>query len=595
MWSVCFALSIACVVLVPLVSLVISNSEFGRKHRFNLFNSLFGGVFVSAMFMFFPVHKAVAEASFFGVVRSLFLSVFNSMQIFAIGCEFGVVAESMPLCPEWLAPGYNAWVSLLFVVAPVFTFGFVLSLFKNLSAHLKYLAVYFKDVYVLSALNEKSLVLARDIKKSFPKAAIVFTSVFNGEDGGLELLRDAAEIGAICMRQDVQSFDFDRHSAKAALSFFAISEDETENLKASLELIEKYKERVGTRLYVFSTHIECELLLNSSSKGKIKVRRINEVESLIDRVLYERGEVIFNTAKPMPDGEKKITAVVIGMGNHGTEMVKALAWFGQMDGYTLKIHAFDKDPLAGERFTAIAPELMSPKYNGVCVEGEAQYSIELHPGFDVEAWGFAEEISKLKDTTYVMIALGNDTLNINTAVNLRMYFERMGIHPKIQTIVYSSQQKRALDGIKNYKGQPYDIEFLGDAESSFTCDVILDSELEGAALARHLKWGDEEEFWSYGYNYRSSVASAIHMRARIVCGIPGADKAEAELSEQERAAIEVLEHRRWNAYMRSEGYVYSGSPDPTSRNDLGKMHNDLVDFSSLDEEEKRKDGSVGSR
>lgn len=85
------------------------------------------------------------------------------------------------------------------------------------------------------------------------------------------------------------------------------------------------------------------------------------------------------------------------------------------------------------------------------------------------------------------------------------------------------------------------------------------------------------------------------MKARIFCGIPGAEKTEGELLESERDALEILEHRRWNSYMRSEGYVYSGSPDEKSRNDLGKMHNDLVEFSLLDEYEKRKDSKVGTK
>ena len=160
---------------------------------------------------------------------------------------------------------------------------------------------------------------------------------------------------------------------------------------------------------------------------------------------------------------------------------------------------------------------------------------------------------------------------------------------------YNSQQKKALQGIKNYRGQAYDIEFIGDMESSYTEDVIIDSDLEADALNRHLKWGKEDEFWTYEYNYRSSMASAIHMKARIQCGIPGADKREDELTEEERNVIEVLEHRRWNAYMRAEGYVFSGAKDKSSRNDLAKMHHDLVDFSSLTEEDKRKDSQVGAK
>ena len=43
-----------------------------------------------------------------------------------------------------------------------------------------------------------------------------------------------------------------------------------------------------------------------------------------------------------------------------------------------------------------------------------------------------------------------------------------------------------------------------------------------------------------------------------------------------------------NAKKRAEGYVFSGSTDKSSRNDLAKIHHDLVDFSSLTEEEKGK-------
>ena len=129
-------------------------------------------------------------------------------------------------------------------------------------------------------------------------------------------------------------------------------------------------------------------------------------------------------------------------------------------------------------------------------------------------------------------------------------------------------------------------------ESSYTEDVIIDSDLEEDALNRHLKWGKEDEFWTYEYNYRSSMASAIHMKARIQCGIPGADKREDELTEEERNVIEVLEHRRWNAYMRAEGYVFSGSKDKSSRNDLAKMHHNLVPFRSLSKADQNKDSAV---
>ena len=171
-----------------------------------------------------------------------------------------------------------------------------------------------------------------------------------------------------------------------------------------------------------------------------------------------------------------------------------------------------------------------------------------------------------------------------------MLFERIGIHPVIKAVVYNGDLKTALEKATNFKGQAYDIKLVGDTETTYCEDVIIDPDLETDALNRHKKYGSEDAFWKYEYNSKSSMASAIHMRARIKCGIKGADKAENELTEEEASAIEVLEHKRWNAYMRSEGYVFA-----PKRNDLAKTHHNLVCFDDLSLEDKLKDRRVGSK
>ena len=648
MWILSFIISIGCLAAIAFAAFAINNSSYAKKHKFSLFNTLVAGVFLSAIVMFFPINFVLEEVTPYGVWRAFLLSVLNAMQIFAGGYEFENMKESLFTCPEWFDMFYQIWAATLLVLAPVFTFGFVLSLFKNLSATARYVCSYFKKVYVFSELNERSMALANDIKLNNKNAVIVFSDVFaENEESSFELIDKAKKMHAICFKKDILVVNFKIHSEKSPIYFFTIGVDENKNLNQALKLIETFKNRENTHIYVFSTKVESEILLSSAKKGVVKVRRINEARSLINRVLYERGEIIFNSVEPNSDGTKDISAVVVGMGRHGTEMIKALAWFGQMDGYKLEINGFDKDKLAEEKFIAAAPELMSEYYNGVAIDGEAQYKISIHSRMDVETISFADEIAKIKNATYVLVALGNDDVNISTAIKLRMYFERMKIHPVIQAIVYNSQQKNALEGIKNFKGQEYKIDFIGDLESSYTENVIIDSELEKDALQRHMSyvsavkktvtkyleennitedelWAKitlhgqkkdkgltkeeeniyeamltcrmvEQQFWQYEYNYRSSVASAIHMRARIKCDIPGAGKKSEELTAEERNIIEALEHKRWNAYMRAEGYIFSGSNDASTRNDLAKMHHDLVDFSSLSEEEKRKDSQVGTK
>jgi hypothetical protein len=413
------------------------------------------------------------------------------------------------------------------------------------------------------------------------------------------MIERAKEMGAICFKKDILTVNFMFHSKKKELYFFIISEDHVENIKHALEIVEKYEKRENTRLYVLSSQPEAEAILSNEVKrlsadgGKsgIIIRRINEVQSLITRTLYDDGfKCIFEPAYE-EGGVKKINAVIIGMGQHGREMLRSLAWFGQMDGYDLTINAFDKDPLAKDKFTSLCPELM--KFSGVYdIESEVKYRINIYGGIDVETATFDEMFEKIGRPTYIFISLGSDEYNVSTAMKLRMLSARFGYDPVIQSVVYNSDMKQALTGITNFRGDEYKIDFIGDIRTSYSEKVILKTDLEALALGRHLLYDPEGEnnFWQYSYNYRSSIASVIHRKMKTLCGIPGIELAPNDRDPKDREAIRILEHRRWNAYTRSEGYVYGGSIEKAKgRNDLAKRHNLLVPFEELPLVEQERD------
>jgi len=592
MWLICYIVSIVCLLGVILFCIGSIRELWGTKYKGKLFKILFATVFLSSFVMFLPINAFESPNNFYGGVRTVFLSFFTAMQTFGMGCEYAVVKDSLVECPSYLNKFYQVWATFLFVLAPIFTFGFALSFFKNAISHIKYRVVYRnKDVYVFSGINERTVTLAQSIKENREKNdknfVLIFTDVFEtNEESNFELLGQVNKLGALTFKKDILLIDFNKHSPKKSISFFTIGEDQNENLNQTLKLIELYRERDNTDIYFFSVNTQSEMLLSNINKGKIKVRRINEVRSLINRTLFEKGGLFFDDIPTAEDGNKHISALIVGMGQHGTEMVKALSWFLQMEGYTYEINAFDRDPLAEEKFRRLAPELIPPEYN-----------IRINSGYDVYTQSFEKAVSKLSNTTYVLVSLGDDDINIETAVSLRKCFERIGKEPVIQTIVYNTQQKKALEGVKNFKGKPYKIDFIGDLETSYSEDVAINSKLEEEALKVHMSYGcaKEDDFWSFEYNYRSSMASAIHHHAREICQIPGTLKKNEELTENERDIIERLEHRRWNAYMRSEGYIYSGSDDPSTRNDLAKMHHNLTSFESLSEEDKRKDSRVATK
>lgn len=596
-WNICFTIAIALLVAVLATVAFSLVSRYVKRKRIKIFKLLAVAIFLMGLVLYIPVYATEYSGQSYCITKTAVLSLHSTIRMFAVENDYTVIFDALTNAPEKIVLAYSALASVLYLLAPLMTFGFVLSFFKNLSAYIRYMAKFFRNVYVFSELNENSIALAKDILRNHRKDCVIFTDVDTKvAEQNEALLAQAEEIGALCFKKNISAINFKIHSSKKQIFFFALREKDDENIQDALELISKYKERRNTNLYVFSTSVYGELVIGGADRGVMKIRRINKIRALITNLLYEQGHELFDTALPQANGKKRIRAVVLGLGRHGEQMVRALAWYCQMDGYEVQIDAFEKDPAAVDAFCAACPGLMSEKNNGVYVDGEAQYRIELHSGVDVGSKEFADKISAITDATYVLVALGSDEENVKAAVNLRMLFERNGAKPVIKAILYNSDARRSLLNARFSTKYAYRIDFIGAAESCYTEQVIMNSRLENEALACHLRYGSaEEEFWKYEYNYRSSVASAVHIKARIECGIAGADQLTQQLSQKERDVIERLEHRRWNAYMRSEGFVYSGSEEPESRNDLAKKHHNLVDFDKLRDEDKRKDSNVGTK
>lgn len=582
-------ISLAFLLGAAVYSAWLAFGKYKRRRLLSPFQMFFLGVFISVVFSLIPLYN------------NLLFSLHHTLQVFSLDIDkdevLGIVKTQAPAVLKY----YTCYYSVMFFLAPLMTFGIIASFFKNFYAQFRLVwhRVFHGNaaVYAFSDLNRESLALARSIKENpdHKNASVLFAGAFRSDDeNAADLLEDAREIRAICFKKDLLSIDFNILKKSSPLFFFAMNEENSNN-KTAIRMAETYKNRDNTSLYLFSSGMESELLL-SKNPGKTIIRRINPARSLISRELYQNGRKLFENSVALPDGSRKIHAVIVGMGEYGREMLKALSWFCQMEGYHLFIDAFGKDRKARSRFAREAPGLLDPSCNGVSVPGEAEYTIRIHSGCDFESADFINMIRKLTDATFVFVALGSDELDIRVAAELRTQFERMHIRPVIQALVYDSWENEAMKGVTNYSGQPYDIECVGDLKNSFSEKVILNPELEEEGLKIHSRYNPEQkEFWQYEYNYRSSMASAIHNKLRRDLGIAGAGKTEEEWTEEERERIESAEHRRWNAYMRSEGYVYSGSTDKASRNNLAKTHHNLVPFDKLNEEDKRKDGRVASR
>lgn len=557
-----------------------------RKEPKSPFYCCAAAAFSSAAALFVPIYYCIFSDDKIRILKTFLLSVHNTIRLFIVDGEFDIITDYVPHdLPIYEA--YTVLAAILFVSAPLLTFGIVASFFKNVFAYQKLIVNKNSEMYVFSELNEKSLILAKDLCKKNKKRIIVFTDVFErNEEENYELVDSAKKLGAVCFKEDISKLNFGFHGGKKELVFLITGKNDSENITQSLSIINRYKSKDNVRLYIFSQSEQSKIVISGADCGKIKVRRINEEQALIFRTLFDNGGRIFDDALCMKgEQDKIISAMIIGMGAYGTEMTKCLPWFCQMNGYKLFVNAFDKNPSSESRFKSLCPELLSEKHNGdFSTPGEAHYKIDFYSQTDAFTNEFDEIAYALPCVTYILVSLGSDELNIKAALKLRTIFAKRNLYPAIDAVVYNSSFVKNIDKIVNFKNQDLMIDFIGSTEESYSEEVIFNSDVESEALKRHLKWGKEEEFWKFEYNYSSSVASAIHRKMKEYCRIPGIEKAVGDRTEAELNAIRVLEHMRWNAYMRADGYTYS-----PVRNDLAKQHNCLVEFDKLNEADKCKD------
>lgn len=596
-WYICFFISLSILCVSVFSAGVLSKSKRNKRLIITPLNVFITGLFFAAVVMFIPMYAQIFSEENNRLIRTLVLSIFNAISLFVMNGEFDNVLPYFQQMSGWIYTAYTVLAAVLFLAAPILTFSVVLSFFKNLSAHRKYISKYFTDVYVFSGINENSVALAKDLKKNNPKRTIVFAynpdAKTNNNEELLDLLKD---INPIIFKKDIANINFMKHSKKKKIYFFIFDEDASINSRQSLAIIEKYKNRENTYLYSLSNGIETELLFNQVDNGKMIIRRINEEQSFVYRLLYDDGIKLFKNAVEQPNGQKKISAVIVGLDKIGIELTKALPWVAQIEGYTIELNVFDKDPLAKSKIKAMCPELLDPKYNnGVFVDGDACYKINVHSEIEVNTLEFRKIISDIDDITYAFISLGKDDENLATAINIRTLLAQQNKNPLIDVIVVDPTIKKNIKTVTNYKKQDYEINLIGDKESSYCEKVILHSELEQLAYNRHKSYCAyikdeterkiaEENFWKYEYNCKSSIASIIHKKIKEECNVPGVLKPVEERTQEELWSIRKMEHRRWNAYMRAEGYIYG-----ETRNDIAKTHPCLTLFEKLSKKDQEKD------
>ena len=559
---ICF--SVAVIVLVAAVILAL-------RKRTNKLLIVGAGVFIAMFVLFIP---AGSGGNITNAITEIIVPLVRSIRVFGLNEDFLVSEFDFGELPLWFNVTYICVLDLLYFVAPLLTFSLILSVFGNSFSKIRLVFSAFNDIYVFSESNARSHSIAKDIAKNNPKAVIVFYNTENkpSDKKVIAFNSSITEISHFVLR-------FSKH-----ITFFICSDDEDDNIRCTADMLkivgacnglaEKLKKNIKTNegidLYYFSTHNKSVSIFNNVDNHGVRVRKINEIQDVIYNFMYNKPMLNY-----VDSSKKQINLAVIGAGSYGEEFVKAALWSGQDLRYKLNINVFDIKPIK-EQFSINYPELVNTEMLWDC--NEINYKIKFFDNRDVFETKI-EDISEMKSVRVVFVALGDNNKNYEASVYLRECFSRMGIKPEIYTITTDANLKDKE--ITTYKKEesyeigfiyPHDIFSCQDRKVLEEMGKRLFAEWNGKKLSENN--GDYSDFYHFDFHYRSSVAAAMFwdIRQRLYGNVKVTD-------ENKR-----LEHWRWNAYTRTEGYRY-GEP----RDNIAKLHNNLKPYDELDEETKKFD------
>lgn len=231
----------------------------------------------------------------------------------------------------------------------------------------------------------------------------------------------------------------------------------------------------------------------SGTKG-LDIRTVDPYRDAIYQLLWERplhealgirGESLLKEPLGEPhvgpieggrsggrEAGRTLHVVIVGCGNFGLEALRGCLWAGQIPHVRLRIHVIDSmgcSTFLGQ-FRHYCPGFFEGRrgvarvreVDGNLIEAEPFFTLQYHRA-DVTTSGFDEEIRAIRDQVhdgavpspsgallgrpYCIVALGNDDLNVETAIGMRRLFAGFGDAPVVTPLISVQVSDRRMYGV----------------------------------------------------------------------------------------------------------------------------------------------------
>ena len=465
---------------------------------------------------------------------------------------------------------YKTSLLVLLIIAPLFTVGITLSFFSEKFTRIIYrIRSEFRDSYLFSAINERTLCIAEDIVESDRKAIIIFALRISEDDINAESLARIKNINAYVINDDIVQI---RHRLSRTRNYYLLDTNDSENLEAGLRIYRRYnKERTDkVNMWLYTKNEISEVIFDHLYET-FNVRLINE-EGLIARALA--------TEYPLYDAvnDGRLSILIVGGGHIGLEILRTMTMCSCLgDDVKVEINVID---LNGDKskniFEKASPDLAE------------KWSIKFHSA-DVKSVAISKVLESI-DPTYIVICLGNETLNLETAIYIRRKYGIVNSLPRIHALIdYKRIEEQIIPNLcvsdwkyntehRRFESTPicsFEIKTFGSYEDTYKGLRIGASYRDCLAVAvnaanRGIASMDNQynaEWLTDLYNqvgfykdYSDAFAVSITYKLWLL-GLEFVEDGENDFSALEEALeagtdkLRTHENRRFEAFMRSKGWT----------------------------------------
>jgi len=529
------------------------------------------------------------ENNILSVFYGLYTAFLNILAPIAGGAILlGILTNAFPRLQLWFKPFRKKYI------------------FSELNDKAVYLA---KDI-IEEARNERKTFL----KKLFKRLPlIVFTDAYVDSNNEIrsELLRKAKEIGAICIKNDLLELIFIN---TYELDYMLLDEEDINNIHTLTTLTTDkkryWKINCNIRICIFSQNSEVSSIVDKIYKMAPKDEKGNlKLSNVLIKVVQEYTSIAYNLLFDVPlyyplltkyqsgySGNKELVLTIIGGGRIGTEIFLAAYWCGQMLNCKLKINVITEN---SNQFKAsinhINPEILQsgeernkllrvyPNQKSIYAEPYASFNFYSVNVETIELYSILDKKDKNNNSMllsdYFIITLGSDEMNMNIAADINrkiqkeMFNNNLRNHlPVIAYSIYDTNTKEVLNSLDAQNNNSYLYAFAA-LRNIYSCKNIFMKYLDELAYKLSKKHSeiDMKIFLKNDYNYWSSITRVLHRKYKMysVDLIKNRDEendkilanyleiVNSDKLEYKDIIMKLtwLEHRRWNAFLRTKGFV----------------------------------------